>query len=172
MIVCSEAGVHIELSLQSNKRSSKNLSTRSSKTPHCRSEIGPSRTTQCCRTAPCGKLSLPHCGPYQVIELNHNAHMAKLQVIRGHDKWVRMQWLSRCDPKMLDRKQVEPWYSNYKDCCSLQAIPDKDKSTTGDSVSAGDQFSQRWRGAPEKHHCSEEKLQQKLKESEALVDQS
>ncbi len=41
-----------------------------------------------------GKLSLPYCGPYQVIELNHNARMAKLQVICGCDKWVHMRWLS------------------------------------------------------------------------------
>ncbi len=30
----------------------------------------------------------------QVIELNHNAWMAKLQVIQGRDKWVHMRWLS------------------------------------------------------------------------------
>ncbi len=82
--------------------------------------------------------------------------MAKLEVIHGHDKWVHMQWLSRFDPKMLDRKQVEPWYGNYKDRCSLQAIPDEDESTTRDKVSTGDQFSQRGRGAPEKRHSSEE----------------
>ncbi len=74
--------------------------------------------------AKCGKLSLPYCGPYQVIELNRNARMAKLQVLRGRDKWVHMRWLSRCDPKMLDQKRVEPWYGNYKDRCSLQAIPE------------------------------------------------
>ncbi len=97
--------------------------------------------------------------------------MAKLEVIRGHDKWVHMRWLSRCDPKMLAHKRVEPWYGKYKDRCSLQAIPNKDESTTGDKVSTGDQFSQRGRGALEHCRSSEEKLQQKWKESEALIDQ-
>ncbi len=77
--------------------------------------------------AKCGKLSLPYCGPYQVIELNRNARIAKLQVLRGRDKWVHMRWLSRCDPKILDRKRVEPWYGNYKDRCSLQAIPETEQ---------------------------------------------
>ncbi len=122
--------------------------------------------------AKCGKLSLPYCGPYQVIKLNRNARMAKLQVLRGHDKWVHMQWLSHCDPKMLECKWVEPWYRNYSERCSLQAIPDEEEPTTGDNVSTGDQFLQRGRGAPEKRHSPEEKLRQKLRESEASVDYS
>ncbi len=67
---------------------------------------------------------------------------------------------------------MEPWYGNYNDHCSLQAIPNEDEPTTGDNVSTGDQFSQRGRDAPEKHRSPEEKLHQKLKESEVSVDYS
>ncbi len=122
--------------------------------------------------AKCGKLSLPYCGPYQAIELNRNACMAKLEVLRGRDKWVHMRWLSHCDMKMLECKCIEPWYGNYKEHCSLQAIPDEEEPMTGDNVSTGDQFSQLGRGASEKRHSPEERLRQKLKESESSVDYS
>ncbi len=69
-----------------------------------------------------------------MIELDRNACMAKLQVLWGKDKWVHMRWLSRCDPKMLERKWVEQWYGNYNEHCSLQAIPDEEEPTTGDNV--------------------------------------
>ncbi len=54
----------------------------------------------------------------------------------------------------------------------MQAIPDEEEPTAGDNVSTGDQFSQRGRGAPEKRRSPEERLCQKLKESEASVDRS
>ncbi len=35
-----------------------------------------------------GKLYLPQCGPYRIIELSNQTRMAKLEVKGGKDKWV------------------------------------------------------------------------------------
>ncbi len=75
-----------------------------------------------------GKLYLPQCGPYRIIELSYWTRIARLEVRGGKDEWVHLRWLSLCDPTTMKRLQKKPWTDNYKRHAELEPILEMEES--------------------------------------------